>query len=454
MVRLPQLSANRIYPAKSFNNLNFASNPTKQQCPSLLKSNAILRFRALSQLHFATDSKTCVPLSWNSLIRGFATSKGESQREAIWAFIAMRRSEAIPNELTYPFLFKACAALLALEEGRQVQSDVLKRGLGSNIYVQNTLIHFYGSCSKTVDARLVFDEMLIRTVVSWNSIISACVESSQFCDAVGLLGNMRDGGHEPDETTMVILLSACAELGNLSLGRWIHSQVIEKGLIVNCKLGTALVDMYAKCGAVDYASLVFHRMPERNVWTWSTMILGHAGLVEDGKRFFDEMKHVHGIKPMMLHYGAMVDVLGRASCLEEAFAFVMNMPIEPDAIVWRTLLNCCNIHAKNDYDGVGEKARKRLLELEPRRSGNFLMVANKYAEVGMWAQAAHVRNGMRDMGLKKMAGESCIEVHGSILRFVSGDSFQLNRDGILLLLDGLNLHMKLVEYELSSFVIL
>ncbi|KAK3036625.1 hypothetical protein RJ639_030194 [Escallonia herrerae] len=134
MVRVPQLSANPIYPAKSFNgNLNFASNPTKQQCSSLLKSKAVLRFRALSRLHFATDSKTCVPSSWNSLIRGFARSKGESQREAIWAFIAMRRSEARPNELTYPFLFKACTALLALEEGRQVQSDVLKRVRSSDM---------------------------------------------------------------------------------------------------------------------------------------------------------------------------------------------------------------------------------------------------------------------------------------------------------------------------------
>ncbi|XP_057463476.1 pentatricopeptide repeat-containing protein At2g36730 [Actinidia eriantha] len=431
-----------------------------------------------------THSSDSVLSSWNNLIRGHATRC--SPREAMWVFVEMRGHGFRPDKLTYPFLFKACAAISVLKEGEQIHTDVVKSGLDSDVYVGNTLIHFYGSCGKIGDAHKVFDEMTIRTVVSWNSIVSACVENSKFRDSAELFFRMRDCGFEPDEATMVILLSGCAEVGNLSLGKWVHCQVIEKGLTVNCELGTSLVDMYSKCGDLYCASRVFERMIVRNVWTWSAMILGlaqhgramealelfkqmknngikpnyvtflgalcacsHAGLVEDGYRFFRDMQYVHKVKPVMAHYSAMVDCFGRAGSLTKAYTFIKNMPVKPDAVIWRTLLNACNIHDVNDYSGVGEMVRKSLLKLEPRRSGNFVMVANKYAEVGMWEKVERVRSGMRDRGLKKMAGVSSVQVDSSIHRFFSGDDFQVAYNGIYLLLDRLNLHMKMVNFESS-----
>lgn len=398
----------------------------------------------------------------------------------------MRGRGVRPNGLTFPFLFKACAAIRAVKEGKQIHSDSIKHGEDSVVYVQNTLILFYGSCGKIGDARRVFDEMTRRTLVSWNSMVSACVENSKFWDSVEIFVRMRDCGFEPDEFTMVSLLSACVGLGNLSLGKWVHSQVIEKGLTVNTQLGTSLVDMYAKCGDVYCASRVFYRMTKRSVWTWSAMILGfaqhgcalealelfekminsaiqpnyvtylgvlcacsHAGLVELGRRFFHQMQDMHGIKPVMAHYGAMVDCFGRAGQLTEAYTFITNMPVKPDAVVWRTLLSACKIHDVNDCSGVGEKVGKSLLELEPRRGGNFVMVANNYADVGMWEEAERVRRGMRDRGLKKMAGVSCVQVGDSIHRFFSGDDSQVSCEGIYLLLNGLNLHSKMPNWEES-----
>ncbi|KAF5188819.1 Pentatricopeptide repeat-containing protein [Thalictrum thalictroides] len=403
--------------------------------------------------------------SWNHVIRAY--SKSKSPREALVVYVEMRKSRITPSELTFPFLFKACASLLAVKEGKQIQVHALKFGVSSNVYVQNGLINFYGSCREVNDARRVFDGMLIRTVVSWNSIVTACVENSMFDDSLLLFSDMRGFGFEPDSTTMVILLSACAELGNLSLGRWIHCQVIEKGLLINCQLGTALVDMYAKCGALYYARLVFDRMIERNVWTWSAMILGfaqhglaqealkvfegmkinnvrpnyvtflgvlcacsHARMVDEGYRVFHDMTHSYGIKPMMTHYGAMVDVLGRSGKLEEAYDFITRMPIDPDPPVWRTLLSACSIHDVTDSTSVGMKVRKRLLELEPERCGNLVMVANMYAEVGSWEEAANVRKVMKDLKLKKMAGESCVEVGGLIHKFFSGDDTRDCCEGI------------------------
>ncbi|PON38701.1 Pentatricopeptide repeat [Trema orientale] len=512
MVRLAIRTAGQIIPTKIPND-GSCFRVIKHQCLSLLKLcssinqlsqiharlhvfglhkdsfllTELVRFCALSpSRHFnyartlLSRSENSRPPSWNFLIRGYASS--DSPREAIWVFREMRVRGVRPNKLTYPFVFKACAAITALKEGRQAQVDTFKLGLDGDAYVNNTLVHFYGSCRKISDARKMFDGMPVRTVVSWNSIIAACVENLWFSDGIEYFVKMRNSGFEPDETTMVVLLSACAELGNLSLGRCVHSQTIGRGLVLNCQLGTSLVDMYAKSGALLYAKLLFDRLHERNVWTCSAMILGlaqhglanealdlfakmmnssispnyvtflgvlsacsHTGLVQDGYRYFHEMEHLHGIKPMLIHYGAMVDVLGRAGRLSEAYTFIKNMPIEPDPIVWRTLLSACSTHGVNDDEGVGDKVRKRLLELEPRRSGNLVMVANMYAEVGMWKEAADVRRVMRVGRMKKSAGESCIELGGLIRRFVSGYDSEADYKSIYQLLDVLNLHMKMVN---------
>ncbi|XXG42311.1 hypothetical protein AAC387_Pa01g2625 [Persea americana] len=159
-----------------------------------------------------------------------------------------------PNKLTFPFLLKACSQLSDLQRGKQIQAAVVKNGVDSDIYIQNTLIRFYGSCKETSDARSVLDGMCFRTVVSWNSIISGYVENSLTDhECISLFAQMRGCGFMPDETTMVILLSACAKLGNLNVGKWVHSQVIVKVLVVNLQLGTALLNMYSKCGVIDLA---------------------------------------------------------------------------------------------------------------------------------------------------------------------------------------------------------
>ncbi|XVF16626.1 hypothetical protein REPUB_Repub10bG0048700 [Reevesia pubescens] len=395
----------------------------------------------------------------------------------------MRKRGLKRNKLTYPFVLKACAGAEALEEGKQVHGEIIKHGLDDDVYVDNNLVHFYGCCKKIMDAKHVFDEMGERTVVSWNAVITACVENFCIDDALGYFVKMWDCGFAPDETTMVIMLSACAELGFLSLGRLLHLQVIQRGLVLNCQLGTALVDMYAKSGDVGYASRAFEKLQEKNVWTWSAMILGfaqhgfaeealelfvkmmksscirpnsvtflgvlcacsHAGLVDDGYHYFREMEYVHGIKPMMVHYGAMVDVLGRAGHLKDAYTFIKNIPIEPDPILWRTLLSACTIHNVNDTDGVGDKVRKRLLELEPRRSGNLVMISNMYAEAGMWDRAANIRRFMRDGRLKIRAGESCLELNGSIYQFFSGYDSQSGFYDIYPLPDTLTIHMKMTN---------
>ncbi|KAL2329421.1 hypothetical protein Fmac_017002 [Flemingia macrophylla] len=220
-----------------------------------LSPSANLRHARTLLRHSAAPS----PISWNILIRGYAATA--SALEAFWVFRKMRDRGVIPNKLTFPFLIKSCAASSALNEGRQVHPDAVKRGLDSDVYVGNSLINFYGCCKKIVDARKVFEEMPQRTVVSWNSVMTACVESLWLGDRIGCCGLV------PDETSMVVVLSACAELGYLSLGRWVHSQLVLRGMALSVQLGTALVDMYGKSGALGCANAVFERMEKRNVWS-------------------------------------------------------------------------------------------------------------------------------------------------------------------------------------------
>ncbi|KAG6536807.1 hypothetical protein ZIOFF_001876 [Zingiber officinale] len=458
-------------------------------------ASELLRFCALSPLGdllYARSLLLSLPdpssSSWNHLIRAFTDRN--LPYESILHFLLMRRGGggggATPNELTFPFVLKSCTRLAALRLGIQTHADAAKRGVDAVVYVQNALVSLYSSCSRIDEARQLFEEMSLWTVVSWNTILTAHAENSMAEECAGIFDRMRRCGFDADQTTYVILLSASAELGSLSYGRWLHGRIAGSGLATNVQLGTAIVNMYAKCGALKCAGQVFDRMPLRNVWTWSAMILGlaqhglarnaielfdemkhafvepnyvtflgvisacsHAGLVDVGLRLFHEMIEQHGIKPRMSHCSAMVDLLGRNGHLQEAYDFVQRMPIEPDAVVWRTLLSTCQLHPEKDETGIGQEAKRRLLELEPRRVGNYIMAANMYSDQGSWDEAAKVRRRMREEGLRKAPGESCIEVGGGMHRFISGDNYCSNGyKSILIILNALKLNMK-ERYEIS-----
>ncbi|CAH8260422.1 unnamed protein product [Arabidopsis lyrata] len=260
------------------------------------------------------------------LNRGYSSS--DTPVESIWFYSEMERRGINPNKLTFPFLLKACASFLGLTAGRQIQVEVLKHGFDSDVYVGNNLIHLYGSCKKTYDARKMFDEMTDRNFVSWNSIMTALVENGKFnlvfecfCEIIGRK-------FCPDETTMVVLLSACC--GNLSLGKF-HSQSRRVGWKrkVGRREGKESKRCLAQYGFVEEALQLFAKMmKESTVRPKYVTFLGvlcacsHTALVDDGYKYFHEMEKAHKIKPMIIHYRAMVDILGRACRLNEAYDFI------------------------------------------------------------------------------------------------------------------------------------
>jgi pentatricopeptide repeat protein len=420
---------------------------------------------------------------FNLLLPPLASSPEPSAAASL--FLRLRRDRLPPDAHTLPHVLKALSRLAptSLPLVASTHAEAIKNGLDcAVVYVRNALMAAYSACGQPARAMQVFDEMPRRTVVSWNTALTACVDNDCHDRCAGLFAAMVEAGFEPDQTTFVCMLSAAAELGNLPLGKWAHGQVVARRLDTTLQFSTAAVNMYAKCGLVRYAWRLFERMPARNVRTWSAMILGfaqnglawealklfermkdasvapnyvtflgllcacsHAGLVDEGRRFFREMRHVYGIEPMMRHYSAMVDILGRNGRLQEAYDFVTDMPVEADPVVWRTLLGACQLHSSKDCIGIVSKVQERLLELEPRRSGNYVMVANIYSDIGSWDEAAKARRVMREGGMKKMAGESCVEVGGLVHRFISGDDSCPDYHGACSTVHELNLNMRKCE---------
>ncbi|KAF8408808.1 hypothetical protein HHK36_004877 [Tetracentron sinense] len=391
--------------------------------------------------------------TWNTMIRGYAES--ENPRPAIQIYHQMHISSIEPDTHTYPFLLKACARLMAVREGEKIHSIAIRNGLESLVFVQNTLVHMYAACGHAESAHKVFELMPERNLVTWNSVINGFALNGRPNEALILFREMGLEGVEPDGFTMVSLLCACAELGALALGRRAHVYMLKAGLNKNVHAGNALIDLYAKCGSIREAHRVFDEMGLKSVVSWTSLIVGlavngfgkealelfeelekeglvpseitfvgvlyacsHCGMVDEGFGYFKRMREEYGIVPKIEHYGCMVDLLGRAGLVREAHEFIQNMPLEPNAVVWRTLLGACTIHG---HLALGEAARARLLRLEPKHCGDYVLLSNLYASEKRWSEVQKVRRTMLKEGVRKTPGHSLVELGNCVHEFVMGD---------------------------------
>lgn len=186
----------------------------------------------------------------------------------------------LPDNFTLPFLLKACAQLQALREGEAIHVHAIKTGLETDVYVKNTLMRLYAVCGKIAVARKLFDKIPDRDLVSWTTLISGYANMGFPREAIRVFLEMWDADLRADEVTIVVVLSACSKLGDLDLGRKIHKYIDDNKVNLDIFVGNALVDMYMKCGDVDFAYKVFEEMPERNVVSWNSLI---SGLVQQGE---------------------------------------------------------------------------------------------------------------------------------------------------------------------------
>ncbi|XP_077222496.1 pentatricopeptide repeat (PPR) superfamily protein [Tasmannia lanceolata] len=331
----------------------------------------------------------------------------------------------------------------------------IKSGLASNSSVSTAVTTVYCRVNDMESARKLFDEMPERSLASWNAIISGYSQNGFTEMAISLFQQMQASQVRPNPVTVTSTLSACAQLGALSLGKWIHELIMRENFESNVYVSTALIDMYAKCGSLGEARRIFDGMPEKNVVSWNAMVAGyglhghgkealklfvempncgivptgvtflsvlyacsHAGLVCEGCGIFQSMTCDHRVEPTPEHYACMVDLLGRAGQLENALDFIGRMPIEPGPGVWGALLGACMTH-KNTR--LAQLASEKLFELEPENSGYYVLLSNIYSADRNYQDAAIVRQTARGRKLRKTPGCTLIEVAGTLHVFTSGD---------------------------------
>lgn len=393
-------------------------------------------------------------VSWNSMIAAYV--EGGNPEEAMRIFQKMLDQGVEPTNVTIMEALHACADLGDLERGIFVHKLLDQLKLGTDVSMTNSLISMYSKCKKVDIAADIFSKLQGKTLVSWNAMILGYAQNGRVNEALNYFCKMRSKNIKPDSFAMVSVIPALAELSVIRHAKWIHALVIRSCFEKNVFVMTALIDMYAKCGAVGTARALFDMMNERHVTTWNVMIDGygthglgkaavelfnkmlegptkpnditflcaisacsHSGLVEEGIHYFTSLKKDYGIEPVMDHYGAMVDLLGRAGRLNEAWDFIQKMPIEPGITVFGAMLGACKIHKNVE---LGEKAANRLFELDPDEGGYHVLLANIYAAASMWDKLAKVRTIMEKKGLQKTPGCSLVELKNEVHSFYSGST--------------------------------
>ncbi|KAL5721102.1 Pentatricopeptide repeat-containing protein [Ranunculus cassubicifolius] len=520
LIRAYASSSNPVMSFEVFNQMlsHCTEPPNKFSFPFLIKAASEMAalgegkvFHDLGQAYkvFLKIPKKDV-VSWNSMITAFAQA-GRAE-EALELFQKMQGEDMRANDITMVSVISACTKKLNLKLGKWIHSFIEKNRIEMSLILSNAMLDMYTKCGSLEEAKRLFDMMPEKDVVSlttmlvgyaqmgefdtarkffnampsqditaWNSLISAYEQSSRPKEALVLFHELQlNKKVKPDQVTLVSTLSACAQLGAIESGSWIHVYIKKHGFKLNCHLSTSLIDMYAKCGDLEKALEVFRASDQKDVFVWSAMIAGfgmhgrgrdaldvfvkmqeakvkpnsvtftnvlsscsHAKLVEEGKFHFHQMLPEYGVIPQAKHYACMVDVLGRAGHLEEAKEFIEKMPLSPGASVWGALLAACKTHGNVE---IAEHAFNNLIELEPRNHGAYVLLSNIYAMFGLWDGVTRLRKRMREFGIKKEPGGSSIEVSGSVHEFLVGDNSHPMCKRIYLKLDEILLKLRSVGY--------
>ncbi|KAK7356458.1 hypothetical protein VNO80_15730 [Phaseolus coccineus] len=320
----------------------------------------------------------------------------------------------------------------------------------------NAILSGYVNARRIEEANSIFREMPERSLLTWTVMISGLAQNGFGEEGLKLFNQMKLEGLEPCDYAYAGAIASCSVLGSLDNGQQLHSQIIRLGHDSSLSVGNALITMYARCGLVEAADTVFFTMPYVDSVSWNAMIAAlaqhghgvkaiqlyeqmlkenifpdritfltilsacsHAGLVKEGRHYFDTMRAHYGITPEEDHYSRLIDLLCRAGMFSEAKNVTESMPFEPSAPIWEALLSGCRIHGNTE---LGIQAAEKLLKLMPQQDGTYISLSNMYATLGQWDEVARVRKLMRERGVKKEPGCSWIEVENMVHVFLVDDA--------------------------------
>ncbi|KAK7280104.1 hypothetical protein RJT34_25166 [Clitoria ternatea] len=425
-------------------------------------------------------------VSWNTVIAGRA-QKG-MYTEALDMVREMGNANLRPDSFTLSSVLPIFAEYVDLIKGKEIHGYAIRHGFDVDVFIGSSLIDMYAKCTQLEFSIRAFHLLPRRDAVSWNSIIAGCVQNGEFDQGLGFFREMLKENVKPMSVSFSSVIPACAHLTALNLGEQLHGYIIRLWFDDNKFIASSLVDMYAKCGNIRVARCIFDKMETRDMVSWTAIIMGcamhghaldavslfeemlvdgvkpcyvafmavltacsHAGLVDEGLKYFNSMPGDFGIAPGLEHYAAVADLLGRAGRLEEAYDFIFNMGVKPTGSVWSTLLAACRAHKNVE---LAEKVVDKILLLDPGNMGAYVLMSNIYSASQRWKDAAKLRIHMRKTGLRKTPACSWIEVGNKVHTFLAGDKSHPYYDKINKALNVLLEQMEREGYVLDTSEVL
>ncbi|KAK9067848.1 hypothetical protein SSX86_011959 [Deinandra increscens subsp. villosa] len=406
-------------------------------------------------------------VTWNSVITGLAKNGKMEYARSVFDKMPKR------NEVSWNCLISGYLKAGDLRNAEVVFNEMPVK----SVVACTAIISGYASIGDVESARKMFDSIgSKRNVVTWNAMISCYINKSMFDEALSLFRQMSvDGKCKPDQVTLTSIVSACSHLGSLENGKWVSFYINKNKIKMSTPLGNALIDMFAKCGDIRSSKSVFNQMSNKCVITWTTMVsslavhgmckealalfnkmcvegtkpddvmfiavlsaCNHGGLVKEGKTLFNQMVYSYGIKPQIEHYGCMIDLLARSGDLDEAIRLTESMDLEPNAVIWGTLLSACKLHGNSN---LFEYVTKKVLDQEPSNPSYLTSVTNLSSSMGRWQDTLRFRREMREEGIEKVPGCSSIQIGENVHEFVAKDTSHMQRGDIYEILESLHSHL-------------
>lgn len=366
-------------------------------------------------------------VSWNVMLSAYV-DQGQAV-PALQLFSRMHERGMAPNHLTFMCALQACGILaekeravsvegmlkkvVSLEIGGALHKDALAKGFTTDAFVGNTLLSMYAKCGDVLERDSLFGSLRHRDIVSWNPLLSMCVEKGKAEQALRLYKQLQEEWVIPDDATLIFILQACGMTGNLLICEQVHFSIVSAGYDQNPSVAATLLNAYGSCAMVADTQVCFNGLLKGDTVSWNAFIAGHlgeediastarlyeemiqtridpdevtftsvlsgcshSGLV-DGFEYFKYMSQHHVIAPNLRHYGAVIDLFGRAGDFKRVQILLERMPWEPDLPIALCLLGASGTHGNF---ALAEWAFNLAVRLQPKQPTAYVLMSNIYAD--------------------------------------------------------------------------
>ncbi|KAH7439192.1 hypothetical protein KP509_04G048900 [Ceratopteris richardii] len=344
------------------------------------------------------DLPSCDMVCWNALITGYV--QHGQPKQALHCFEEMQNKGLVPNELTFTFALKACGMLGAADKGEEIHEIIAKQGLlDHDIVLGTVLVDMYAKCGALTKARCVLDDLSSKSNLPWNALIGGYVQYGLATEALNCIAEMQQEGLSPDPITFSFALKASAALGALDKGIKFHDEISKQGMLgSNIQLDNALVDMYAKCGALIQAQEVLEKLPIRDSVSWSAVIAGFVdqGQGEQALHLFDQMRH-DGLLPDSVIFSCILKACGNMGAIsrgEQIHDEICKLGLlKNDVVLGNSLID---MYAKC---GALFKAKQVLEDLPSQDVVSWNSLIGGFAQQGQCKEALECLKQMEQKGI-------------------------------------------------------